>query len=217
MNLETSKNLGGIGAILLFIGVIPFLQYLWVIGIVGIILVLVALHGLAKFYSDSNIFNNAIYGIIAGVVGAIVAAAVAIFSVLTQMVPFLQTIYPDWNGTDWTALQGMTPDTSNLDPADLFPLLAGILLVFVVIWIFAIISAFFVRRSLKTLSVRSGVGLFGTAGLLLLIGAVLVVIFGLGLFIMWIAALILAIAFFTLKRPEPETTQTTYTPPPTSV
>ena len=63
MTLESSKTLGGIGAILLFIGVIPFLQYLWVIGIVGVILIMVALHDFANVYKESGIFSNAMYGV----------------------------------------------------------------------------------------------------------------------------------------------------------
>jgi uncharacterized membrane protein len=49
------------------------------------------------------------------------------------------------------------------------------------------------------LSAKTNVGLFSTAGLLLLIGAFLVIIVGLGLILIWVAALILAIAFFKSK------------------
>jgi uncharacterized membrane protein len=63
-------------------------------------------------------------------------------------------------------------------------------------------------RALGTLSTKSGVGLFSTAGLLLLIGAVLIVLFGIGLILIWISALLLAIAFFQLRAQQ--------APPPTS-
>ena len=63
LTLESSKTLGGIGAILLFIGVIPFIQYSWVIGIIGAILILVALRGLANYYKEGGIFSNALYGV----------------------------------------------------------------------------------------------------------------------------------------------------------
>ena len=43
MNLETSKLLGGIGALLMFIGVIPFVSHYGIIEIIGVILVLAAL------------------------------------------------------------------------------------------------------------------------------------------------------------------------------
>ena len=198
MTLQSSKTLGGVGAILLFIGVIPLLQYLWVIGLVGVILVLVALHGFANVYRERGIFSNAMYGVAIAIVGGIVAAVLALAVVLTNLKDFLTQIYPGWNG-DWSTLQGMTPNTSNIDPTAIFPFIAGILVILVIVWIFAIIAAFFVWRSLKQVSNKSSVGLFGTAGLILLIGAIIPVI---GLFLMWISALLLAIAFFTLKPQE---------------
>ena len=198
MTLESSKTLGGIGAILLFIGVIPLLQYLWVIGIVGVILIMVALHDFANVYKESGIFSNAMYGVAIAIVGGIVAAVLALAVVLTNLKDFLTQIYPGWNG-NWASLQGMTPNTNNIDPTAIFPFIAGILAVLVIVWIFAIIAAFFVWRSLKQVSNKSSVGLFGTAGLILLIGAIIPVI---GIVLMWISALILAIAFFTLKPQE---------------
>jgi uncharacterized membrane protein len=198
MTLQSSKTLGGVGAILLFIGVIPLLQYLWVIGLVGVILVLVALHDFANVYRERGIFSNAMYGVAVAIVGGIVAAVLALAVVLTNLKDFLTQIYPGWNG-NWASLQGMTPNTSNIDPTAIFPFIAGILVILVIVWIFAIIAAFFVWRSLKQVSNKSSVGLFGTAGLILLIGAIIPVI---GLLLMWISALILAIAFFTLKPQE---------------
>ncbi len=198
MTLESSKTLGGIGAILLFIGVLPFLQYLWVIGLVGVILVLVALHNFANVYKESGIFSNAMYGVAIAIVGGIVAAILAFAVVLTNLKDFITQVYPGWNG-NWASLQGMTPNTSNIDPTAIFPFISGILVVLVIVWIFAIIAAFFVWRSLKQVSNKTSMGLFGTAGLILLIGAIIPI---LGLLLMWISALILAIAFFTLKPPE---------------
>ena len=219
MTLESSKNLGGIGAILLFIGVLPIIQYMWVLGLVGIILIIVALNGLANYYSARGIFNNALYGIIAAIVGIIIAVSAAFAAVLANMSninDFISTIYPGWNG-DWASLSGLTPNVSNLNPADLLPLIGAIILVFVIVlvvlWVFAIVSALFIRRSLKQVSEKSNVGLFGTSGLLLLIGACLVILFGFGLILMWIAALLLAISFFTLK-PSPQPLPTAPSPPP---
>jgi uncharacterized membrane protein len=218
MTLETSKTLGGIGAILLFIGVIPFIQYVWVLGIVGIILILAALHGLETFYNSKGIFNNALYGVITGVVGVVIAVVVAVASFLANIgniKDFISTIYPGWNG-DWSTLSGLTPTTANINPADLLPLISGVIItivaVFVVFWVFAIVATFFVRRSLIQVSEKTNVGLFGTAGILLLIGAVLIIAIGFGLLLMWIAALLLAIAFFTIKSPT-QPMSTTMPPP----
>jgi len=208
MLIETSKILGGVGALLMFIGIIPYINYFGVIELIGLILVLVALYNLASHYKEGGIFNNALYGLITGIVGGVVAVAVVIITVLTSITDFLYTIFPGWNG-DWTTLSGLTPNLSNLSLDNIMPLLTGIIVGFIILWVFAIISAYFIRRSLGTLSAKSGVGLFSTAGLLLLIGAVLIILFGVGLILIWISALLIAVAFFQIK---PQQAQPT-TPP----
>jgi uncharacterized membrane protein len=205
MLIETSRILGGIGALLMFIGIIPYINYFGVIELVGLILVMVALYNLASHYMERGIFNNALYGLIIGIVGGVISIAVVIITVLTSLTDFLYTIFPDWNG-DWTALSGLTPNTSNFSLDSIMPFLTGIIVMFIVLWVFSILAAFFVRRSLGTLSAKSGVGLFSTAGLLLLIGAVLIILFGIGLILIWISALLLAIAFFQIR---PQQTQPT--------
>ncbi len=213
MTLESSKTLGGIGAVMMFIGIFPIISYYGIVEIVGAILVVVALHGLANYYKESRIFSNALYGVLAGIVGVVIAAVAAVVTVLTSLTDLLKEIYPGWNG-DWSTLQGMTPDTTNINPSAIFPLIAGILVILVIVWVFAIISAFFIWRSLKQVSNKSNVGLFGTAGLLLLVGAVIPL---LGLFLMWISALILTIAFFTMKHQEQPMPPATPPPQPTTV
>ncbi len=203
MSIESNRILGGIGALLMFIGVIPYISYFGVIELIGLILVMIALYNLGSHYKEGGIFNNAFYGLIIGIVGGVVAGATLLISVLSSLTDFLHTIFPTWNG-DWTTLSGLTPDTSNLTLSSITPFLEGIIAVFVIIWVFTIIAAFFVRRSLRTLSAKSNVGLFSTAGMLLLVGAVLIIAVGLGLILMWISALLVAIAFFRIG---PEKTQ----------
>jgi uncharacterized membrane protein len=213
MNFESSKNLGGIGAILLFIGLIPgVLPYLGIVALVGLILVLVALHGFANYYKESGIFNNSIYGAVAGIVGIVIAGVVLVYlffftSILTD---FLHKIYPGWNGK-WSSLSGLTPTTSNITMSNVLPIIGSILLVLVILWISSIIAAFFARRTLKTLSAKASVGLFSTAGLLLLIGAFLTIVI-IGFLLIWIAILLIAIAFFQMK-PQPEQPAATMAPP----
>jgi uncharacterized membrane protein len=203
LSIETSRILGLIGALLMFIGIIPYINFFGVIEVVGLILVMIALYNLGSYYKDGAIFNNALYGLIMGIVGAVISVGVVIVTVLTSLTEFLQTIFPDWNG-DWTALSGLTPDPSNISLESIVPFIVGILTVLLVLWIFSIIAAFFARRSLGALSAKSGIGLFSTAGLIILIGAVLIVVFGIGLILIWISALLLAIAFYQLK---PQQTQ----------
>ena len=219
MNFETSKILGGIGAILLFIGIIPPLSYYGIIEIIGAILIIVGLYGIAGRFKEPAIFKNALIALIAGIVGIAIAGAIVLTVVLANLRTFITQLYPGWNG-DWSTLQGMTPDTSAIsDPNTVLqalgPILVDFIIVAVILWIFAIIGAFFLRRSLKQVSAKTNVGLFGTAGLLLLIGAFLSIIV-IGLVLMWIAALLLAIAFFQLKT-EPAVVTTAPPPPPTPV
>lgn len=201
MSIETSKTLGGIGAILMFIGILPFINAYGVIELVGLVLVMVALYNLGRYYNEGGIFNNALYGLITGLVGGIITVGIVLFTVLTSVTDFLHTIFPTWNG-DWTTLPGLTPDPTRVTPESILPILAGLITTLLVLWIFAIISTFFARRSLNSLSTKSGVGLFSTAGLLILIGAVLIIVIGIGLILIWIGALILAIAFFQMKPQE---------------
>ena len=216
MNFNTTKNLGGIGALLLFIGTLPYINYLGIIDIVGVILLLVSLYGFAGYYRERGIFSNTAIGVLAAIVGAVIAAVIGIAIVLPNITGFIQKIYPGWDGnlSSLPSLQSMTPVTGNIDFADVVPFIVAGIAVFVVLWIFAIIAAFFVRRSLVALSIRSSVKLFSTAGLLMLIGAVLLIVF-VGAILVWIAALLLAIAFFTMKpqiEQPPMTTASTMPP-----
>jgi uncharacterized membrane protein len=204
MTLESSKTLGGIGALLLFIGVIPYGQpILGAIALIGFILVLAALHDLANYYKEDGIFNNALYGFIVAIAGVVAAAIATIYVIfLTSTVTdFLHKIYPGWNGS-WSSLVNLTPKASNITMSDVGPVLAAMFSVLAILWIFLIFSAFLNRQSLKMLSAKTSVYLFSTAGLLLIIGAILTIVL-IGLVLMWIAVLLIAIAFFQIK-PQPE-------------
>ena len=211
MTVESNKTLGGVGAILMFVGFIPFAgAFTGIISFVGFILVLVALYRFAKIYNEKGIFNNFLYSIVACVVGVGIAGSVAVVAVLTTLKNFLYQIYPSWNG-NWSNLSGLTANTSNINVSAILPLLADLIVILVIVWITAIIIAFFVRKSLNTLSAKTNVNLFSTAALLLLIGAFLTIVL-IGFILIWVAILLIAIAFFQIK-PQPEQQFTTTTPP----
>jgi uncharacterized membrane protein len=112
----------------------------------------------------------------------------------------------------------MTPDTSalqsgNFDVSVFMPMLLGILAVFVLVWIVAIIAGVFIRQSLNQIKDKSNVNMFGTAGIVVLIGAFLGIIV-IGYVIMVIGILLAAIAFFQLRPIPPTVESTVYAPPP---
>ena len=192
MTLETSKNLGGIGAILMFIGVIPWIApYGWILAFVGLIISLIGFKGLADYYKEAGVFNNALYAVILGIVGVGVFIAV----VFIAAVGLLAELGLDAsNMADWSSrisqldLQGMS--------STIWGFAAQILLAGVVFWICLIVAAVLLRKSLGIVSTKSGVGMFGTTGLLILIGAVIPVI---GLLLIWIGLILLAVAFFSIR------------------
>lgn len=205
MTLQSNKTLGGIGA--LFLVISPPLAFVAgvfasVLGLVGLILVLIALKGLADHYNESGIFNNSLYGVILSIIGvvvfvaAIVVGAVGLLSELSLDLTTLTTDPAAIYAMDWSRF-------TNFDV--LWDFLAIIAIGLLVLFIFAIIAAIFCRKSLTSLAEKSGVGLFGTAGLLLLIGAVLTIIV-IGFLLIWVALILLTVAFFQI-RTEP-------TPPP---
>ena len=194
MTLESSKTLGGVGALLMVIG--PFLgAYTGVLGVIGLILVLIALKGLSDHYNEGGIFNNALYGIIMAIIGGVAFVAV----IVVTAVGFLSALGIHMSTlSDPTALSSINwQELVTFDT--LLPHIAAIVGSLVVLFVFVVVAAIFLRRSLTILSEKTGVGLFGTTGLITLIGAVLTII-GVGLILLWVALILLTVAFFSIKK-----------------
>jgi len=195
MTLESSKNLGGVGALLMVIGSLGFLgAYTSILSLIGLILVLVALNGLANYYNERGIFNYALYGILTAIVGGVVTGAI----IVSALLDFLSDIglslakltdYTAFSQIDWQSI--VTLDA-------LRPFIAALVLGLVVLFVFVVVSAFLIRRSLNLTSAKTGVGMFSTAGLILLIGAFLTIII-IGFLLIWVAVILLIVAFFSIR------------------
>ena len=168
MSLESNKTLGGVGSIFL---AIPFLN------LVGIILVLVAMNGLADYYKDEGIFKNALYGLLFVIIGMISLIVVILMFTLGFAI---SQPYP--TPTSTSAIAGI----------GIFIIVAAIM------YIFSIIGSIFYRRAFNKLAEKSNEKMFGTAGLLLLIGAIIPVVGYIIIFVAWILA---AVGFFSIKIP----------------
>ena len=136
MNLNSAKSVGGVGAILLFIGGLAFfVQPLLTLGLgfCGVLLMLISLHTLAQYYGEKSIFNNGLYGFITVIVGGIVSFAgfIYLFFYTSYVNDFVAVLYPGFNG-DWTNLPNLTVNP-NINPTDLVPFLGPIIAILVVI------------------------------------------------------------------------------------
>lgn len=181
-NLESSKNLAGIGAILLFLSFIP------VVGIIGIILLFIGMKGLADYYKEPGIYQNALWGVIFGII-ALVAVAVGIVSLI-------------FGGIFSAATFGF---------AGLGLALIGVIATLVIVFVFYVIAAMYFKRAFSLLAQKTGEHSFETAGNLLWIGALLTIVFGIGLILIFIAWIFATIGFFATRTPSQPTS---YSPPP---
>jgi uncharacterized membrane protein len=206
MTLETSKNLGGIGAILMFVGVFPYINFYGIIPLVGLILVLIAMKGLADYYKEAGVFNNALYAFILAIVGVVAFIAVLFIAAVNLL---SQLGLSAANMADWATILS-TYDWTGTGFNTLMSFAAYVIADLVVLFVFVLVTAIFLRKSLRLLSAKTGVGMFSTTGMILLIGAVLTIIV-IGVLLVWIAMLLLAVAFFSIR------TQQAPPPPPTQV
>lgn len=213
MTIESSKILGGIGAILLVI--FPFVGwpaggFAGVIGLAGAILVLVALNGLATEYRERRVFNNAMYGVVLTIVGVVIAVAIFL-GVAFGLLSVLGIHVSNWMdpGAVQSTFQNFNWANITVDMNALLPYIGAALGALIILFLCFVFGAFLIRKSLNTLAEKSGTHLFATAGLLMLIGAVLTIVV-IGLFLFWVSLILLAVAFFEMKTTQPPQTA----PPP---
>ena len=92
------------------------------------------------------------------------------------------------------------------DPTAFFDSISGVLgicvLGFVVFYVLNIIAALYLRKSFDSITKYTNVDMFKTAGLIFFIGAILLII-GIGFIIMFIAEILMIIAFFSLPETYP--------------
>ena len=106
MTIESSKVIGGIGALFLLLGSLPYIGEFsfGVLSLIGVIMIFVALNGFADYYKERKIFTNALYALVIGIVGVVAMAAMALYFLFDTgiITNFLKDIFPSWNGS-WTS------------------------------------------------------------------------------------------------------------------
>ncbi len=189
-SLRDARIYGGIGAILMLVGgigglFVPFGSL--VIPIVGLILVLIAVNFIANVLNDRAVFNNMLISVILG----IVALVVIFLMVLAAVAAFIGIPGPGFEFTE--------PPTEG----DIIAFIAALIVGLAIAWIIYIISAIFMKRSFDAIAAGTGTNLFHTTALLFLIGAILTILIGLGFLLIFVASILMIVAFFTLPEELP--------------
>ena len=203
-----ARVLGLVGSILVLLAIIlsfmvGFLAF--PLSLVGFILVLVSLNTLSDIYGERAIFRNALLSIIIGLIGFLLLFVILIILGLSMTAIVVRSELPR--------------EFEELPGAQALAQIIGLALISIMVFIVTtVISAYLWYRALNTLSLKSGEGLFRLAGLLYL-GSALSLALGIitavilvGIIIVLVGALlglaswvILAIAFYELKTPQPPT------------
>ena len=183
--------LGLLQNILLFTVLYSALSY------AGQVLFLVAMNRFAHYYQDRAIFRNALYGFITAVVGSVVFIILT-FGAFSSLRALLPTT---------TSTPGTPPSTS---------VLIAFISFFLVIWlgafIIALVQSLFYRRAFYVLADTSGENNFKQAGLFMLIGGALTIVFvgALIFFLGWIFAIL---GFFHMQPGASQVRSPQQTPP----
>ena len=186
-----------------------------ILSIIGWILVLVAVDNIAGFVGDRSIFKDAL---VAGVV-AIVGIAAGVLVILASVLRFARD-----NGLTLVSgphsLRTLNATSfSSGQVAGVGALLVGSVLGLVLLWIFFVVSAIFLRRSFAKIGSRLNVKMFATAALLYLVGAALTIVL-VGFVVTFVADILMVIAFFSMPDDtmvEPPPRPMTIPPPPPPV
>lgn len=188
--MQTNRILGIIGALLMIIGFLPSVGFLFML--VGIIFVLVAIKGYGDAYKDGSIFHNTLYTLVFEIVGVVVFLGVVIFGLMS----FLSSLginnitqLSAWQNIDWR--QAIT--TSNF-----LPFIGAIILGLVILFAFTVIASLHFRKAMRTLSEKTGVKLFHTTGTVFFVGALLTIII-IGFIVIWVSFFLLMISFYESK------------------
>ena len=197
MTLETSKNLGAVGAILMVISPLGMGAFTGALGLVGLILLLMAVKGLSDHYREQGMFNNALYGFVLVIVGIVATIAILVITALTTLSRLGIDIFnvSHW-GSMGTMMQNVFGNFANWNL--LWTLIGAIVVALVVLFAFLVVGAIFFRKSLNALAKKTKVPMFETAGLLMLVGAVLTIIL-VGFIVIWVSLILIAVAFFSIK------------------
>jgi len=171
VNISTQKMLGGIGYILILLSWIPRIGIL--LGIVGFVLWLISMYQLSNMLRRPSIFQKVLIAFILNIVGTVIAFA---FGLMTGV-----SLFASVRG-EIGAILGLG---------------LGVAFAIIVAYAISLVAFYFYKEAYEILAQATAHNLFKIGGLLLFIGAVTTILFGLGVLLIIVGEIVLAVAFFT--------------------
>jgi uncharacterized membrane protein len=171
VNISTQKMLGGIGYILILLGWMPRIGIL--LSIVGFVLWLISMYQLSNMLRRPSVFQKVLIAFILSIVGMVIAFA---FGLMTGVSLF-------------ASVRGETGAILGLG--------LGVAFAILVAYATLVVSFYFYKEAYDILAQATNQNLFKIAGLLLFIGAITIILFGLGALLMIVGNIVLVVAFFT--------------------
>jgi uncharacterized membrane protein len=210
MDLKTAKLMGGIGAILTLFIAIPVIG--WLLGIAGLVLVLISVKTISDATKEKGIFTNYLVAAILSFIGSLALLFGGAALIFTKVGAF-------GDGTRSFAIDRGIISRGLWNNGMMGPNMLGghpglaiitVVIAIAVAWVIAIIAGYFTKSSFDKISEKTGEKNFKTAGLLIFLGSILLVLFGAGTIVLLVGVIFEIIAFFSLpdKLAEPELPQT---------
>jgi len=171
VNISTQKMLGGIGSILMLLGWITGIGIL--LSILGVVLWIISMYQLSDMLRKPSIFQKVLIGFILSVADWAIALAFGLMAGISSFA------------------------TMRDETGAILGLGLGFIVAIIVAYVTLVVSFYFYKEAYDILAQATNQNLFKIAGLLLFIGAITVILFGLGALLIIVGEIVLAVAFFT--------------------
>lgn len=181
MGLTQAKTYGSIGAILSILGGnIPRVGNL--VSIIGFILILLAVKEISLTVNRDDIFKDYLVAFILHL-GAFFVFLIALISVIGI-----------------TVLQGIFWNLAGKGLENLGQIIKGLLIGGILAWILFVLGSYYLKKSYESISIETEVGIFRTTGLLYFVGAILLIVFGIGALLIIIGKILEIVAYLSLPE-----------------
>ena len=180
--LRQARGIGAVGSLLILVGFVPNAG---VLSIAGLILVLIAVKFIGEIVNDRDIYSNMTIAVSLALIGAVVGILL-VFSAFSSFIGSISTP---------SASSGLFVSFSSL----IGLVLPGL----VVAWIFLLLSSVLVKKCYDSIAAHLGKDLFATTAKLFLVGALLTIVVGVGLIIIFVASALQVAAFLSLPDEKP--------------